>query len=98
MPEHTFHSEEQQRAFDADMERRTNIAKVQPISADEHYKNFLSRIQTREAFQAEIKGKLHAVLRSGYPLEIRPNQIDELVAILPMDTLGSPQFWPPKKV
>lgn len=94
MAEHTFPSEDQQRAFDADMERRTNVAKAKGLGADQHWANLLSRIQTREAFVFEIKGKLQALKESGYPLPLEEKNIDELVAILALDTMGDPQIWP----
>ncbi len=63
-------------------------------TSEEHYQEFLSRIPTREAFRAEMIGKLNAVIGDGYPLPISKENIMELVAILPMDTLGDPQVWP----
>src|ERR1700742_4784981 len=92
--EHTFPSEEQQRAFDADMERRTNVAKAKGLGADDHWLNFLGRIQTREAFRFEVVGKLQAVRESGFPLSITEEQVNELVSIISLDTIGDPQIWP----
>lgn len=97
MPEHVFDDSGCVVAeFEADMERRTNEAKARAMTSDEHWRNFLSRIRTREAFYAEMEGKLKAVIASGYPLPIGEKDIGELLAIMSLDTLGDPQFWPPK--
>ena len=98
MPEHTFPTPEQQAAFDAEMQRRTAEAKAKGAGfatiQDYHYSEFLSRIQTRDEFHAEMVGKINAVLDSGYPLPIARNQINEIVSILSLNTIGNPQFWP----
>lgn len=89
--EHTFPNQDQVKAFDDEMATRTARAK-----GDEHYQKFLARIGTREEFQIEMEGKLKAVIESGYPLGIRKEQVSEIVAILALDIVGDPQFWPPQ--
>lgn len=109
MPEHTFPQSEKLRQFNEDMRKRTNEATIrghiainnigpnEAISIGEaHYRKFLARIQTRNDFHKEMTGKLEAVIDSGYPLPIDKKDISELVTIMAMDTLGDPQYWPPK--
>lgn len=64
-------------------------------SQEEHYQEFLSRIQTRDAFREEIRGKLKAIEASGFPTDITDSQIDFLCSVLPLNTIGKPPFWPP---
>lgn len=67
------------------------------MSQEDHYNNFLARIPTIEAFRAEIKGKLEAIRENSFPIGLDDDShISLLVSLLPLDTIGKPQFWPPQ--
>lgn len=66
------------------------------LTQEEHYQEFLKRIPTREAFRAEVEGKLKAVQESGFPHGLDDNDIDMFLSLVPLNTLGKPQFWPPE--
>lgn len=65
------------------------------LTQEQHYQAFLARIPTEEAFVAEVQGKLKAIKDSGWPLGLKDADINMLCSLLPLNTVGEPQFWPP---